>query len=322
MQPRPAKTQGLESVRWDDVRVFLAVQRSGSLGQAALRLGVDTSTVSRRLSALEEALGVRLFERARDGIEPTRMAELVLPACEAMEASQAELVRAAASAETAIEGVVRVSMAPGLADALIAPRLVRLRQRHPGLRIELDASARVLDLTRHEADLALRSVKPQGADLVALKLVTTTWVLAAAPGHARALGRVDDLRALAWIAWDRDFTSFGPSRWLARHVPRADVVLRTSHVAAQLAAARSGLGVVLAPEPYLAVHGLVPLQVARGLQGAVSALPRDDLWLVGHRVLRELPRVAAVWDFLRDELRPAGRSREPPRKVSRDGSPR
>lgn len=296
--------QDLAGLRWDDVRVFLAVSRAGSLGQAALRLGVDTSTVSRRLSALEEALSVKLFERARDGIAPTRMAELVLPACEAMEASQAQLVRAASSAERSIEGVVRVSMAPGIADTLIAPRLAMLRARHPALRIELDASARVLDLTRHEADLALRSVAPQGADLVALKLLTATWVLAAAPGHARALGRVSDLRALAWIAWDRDFDSFGPSRWLARHVPRADVVLRTSHFAAQLAAARSGLGVLLAPEPYLGVHGLTKVQLGRGLDKSSAALPRDDLWLLGHRALRELPRVAAVWEFLREELRP------------------
>lgn len=297
-----AKTQDHDATRWDDVRVYLAIMRGGSLGQAALRLGLDTSTVSRRVAALEAALGARLFERSREGITATRVAELMLPAAEAMEASHAQLAREAASAEGKVEGVVRISMPPGESETFVAPALSRLRARHPKLCIELDASARLVDLTRHEADLALRSVRPANAELVAVKLLRAAWCVAAAPALVTELGRLSDWHAVPWITWDRDLSRFAPSRWLARHVPRADVALRTSHFAAQLAAARSGLGALLVPEPHRAAHGLTRVLHGRALAGSVEQLPSDDLWLVGLHATRALPRVAAVWSFLREEL--------------------
>ncbi|MFT3767588.1 MAG: LysR family transcriptional regulator [Minicystis sp.] len=301
-----AKTQDLEGVRWDDVRVFLAVQRHGSLGAAGVRLGMDTSTVSRRLSALEAALGARLFDRSRDGLVPTRSAELVLPAAEAMEAAHGRFARDASGLEPAAEGVVRVSVAPGMADAFLAPALVRLRARWPKIRIELDASVRPIDLTRHEADLALRSVRPQGADLVMTKIATSRWIAVASPELSRSLGKLTSWEAAPWIAWDRDLASMPPARWLARHAGRAEIALRTSHFASQLVAARSGLGIVLAPEPFARVYALAPVAFAPALAPAAAAFPEDDLWLVGHRALREVPRVAAVWSFLRAELLLAG----------------
>lgn len=303
-----AKKQDLavppEEPRWDDIRVFLAIQRCGSLGQAAHRLGLDTSTLSRRLTALEEALGERLFERSRDGLKGTRAAAAVLSAAEAMEAAHARLTRDASSVEASVQGVVRLSMPPGVADTFIAPALPKLRALHPKLCIELDASARVLDIARHEVDLALRSVRPDNAQLLTLKLLgAQRWGVAASHQLASELGRVDDWNALPWIAWDRDLRTFGPSRWLARHAPRAEIVLRTSHFASQLAAARAGLGVVLVLEIDRRVRDLAPLSLARSLQKSVSELPTDDLWLVGPPNLHDVPRVEAVWRFLRDEIK-------------------
>jgi DNA-binding transcriptional LysR family regulator len=297
-----AKSQDIEGARWDDVRVFLAVHRHGSLGAAGARLGMDTSTVSRRLAALEASLGARLFDRSREGLAPTRRAEVVLPAAEAMEAAHGRFARDASGLQEAAEGVVRVSVAPGTADAFVAPALVRLRARHPKIRIELDASVRALDLTRHEADLALRSVRPEGAELVMTKIGTSRWIAVASPGMVKALGRMNAWEDAPWIAWDRDLASFPPARWLARHAGRAEVALRTSHFASQLVAARSGLGVVLAPEPFARVYALEPLAFADALAPAAAAWPSDDLWLVGHRALRDVPRVAAVWTFLLEDL--------------------
>jgi DNA-binding transcriptional LysR family regulator len=293
----------LQGHDWDDVRVFLALMRAGSLGQGATRLGIDVSTASRKLAALEERLGTRLFERGREGLSPTRTAELVLEAAELMESAHGRFARDASGVETEVEGVVRLSAAPGLAQDFVAPALPRLKARHPRLRIELDASARSVDLSRHEADLALRSVPLEGAQLVATRLGHSRWVAASSPEQARALGRVRDWEALPWIGWDRDMTSFHVARWLAKHAARAVVVLRTSHFGAQLAAARAGLGAVLAPEAHLPVQGLVPLKLAPSLAASASEWPEDDLWLVGHRVLRTVPRVAAVWQFLVDEIR-------------------
>ncbi|MET0285994.1 MAG: LysR family transcriptional regulator [Polyangiales bacterium] len=298
-----AKTQDLEAVRWDDVRVFLAVYRAGSLGQAALRLAMDTSTVSRRLSAFEDGLAVRLFDRARDGIQPTRAAKGLLAAAEAMEAAHARLAREAGDVDAVVQGVVRLSMPPGLADPYIASALPRLLAQHPKLTVEIDASARVLDLARHETDLALRSVRPESAQLVAQKLFARhPWVVACAPALAKQLGKVRDWSTLRWIGWDRDLASFGPARWLSKHVPNAAMVLRTSHFASQLAAVGAGLGVALVPEVDRRHRGLAQVDHARTLAPSVAALPRDDLWLVGHQAQRELPRIDAVWRFLRDEL--------------------
>ena len=292
--------QDMESARWDDVRVFLAVHREGSLGGGARRLGVDTSTVSRRLAALEESLATRLFDRTRQGLVATRAAQVVLLAAEAMESAHARLTRDAASLDAAAEGVVRISVAPGMADAFVAPALVALRVRHPGLRIEIDASVRTADLERREADVALRSVRPRGAGLVVTKLATSRWVVATGKAHARRLGGLRAWNQAPWIAWEQDLATMAPARWLTRHVPDADIALRTSHFASQLAAAESGLGLVLAPEPYLAVRSLAV--VGATLDG-VDDLPSGDLWLVGHRGLREVPRVAAVWSFLIETFR-------------------
>lgn len=304
-----ANLQG-SAVRWDDARLFLAAFRARSLGGAAGRLGVDTSTVSRRIAAFEEALGRRLFERTRDGLVPTRAAEVLLASAEVMEGGHARLMRTAASTEEAAEGVVRVSAAPGLVDTFVTPALGRLHERYPKITLELDASARVLDLTRHEADLALRSVAPTGEELVVTKVARARWVPAASQQLAQQLGRLRRWEDVPWIGWDRDLASFAPARWLAQHVPRAQLVLRTSHMAAQLGAAAAGLGALLVPVPYLGMHHLAPLRPSKKLAPAIAAAPVDDLWVVGHRALRDVPRVAAVWDFFVEEMRGIARRSE------------
>jgi DNA-binding transcriptional LysR family regulator len=288
----------LQDTRWDDIRIFLAVYRRKTLGLAATRLGLDTSTVSRRLAALEHDLGEPLFERTREGLVPARAAERVLAAAEAMEAAHARLTRDATDVEQLAEGVVRISTAPGVSSSFIAPALPRLRKKHPRISIELDSSVAPRDLTRHEADIALRSVRSQGADLITTKLTTAGWVAATAKSLASKLGKLTAWNAVPWIQWDRDLASFAPAKWVAANA--TDIALRTSDFPAQLAAARAGLAVMLAPVPYLERSGLVALDYVPSL---APAWPSDDLWLVTHRTLRDVPRVAVVWEFLATELR-------------------
>lgn len=297
------KSQDLGGPRWDDVRVFLAAYRDGTLGVAAARIGLDTSTLSRRLAGFEAALDVRLFDRSRQGLVPTAAAERMLPAAEAMEAALAHLTRDASDRERTVEGVVRVAVAPGMADAFVAPALPALRARHPGLRIELDAAMRPVDLTRREADLALRSVRPQAAGLVMTRLMSARWVAMGSRPLVKSLGKLRAWDDAPWISWDRDLAGFAPARWLAKHVPRADVALRTSHFASQLVAAAGGLGLALVPDVYARVHPLAPVRIADALAPAAAEWPGDDLWLVGHRALRDVPRVAAVWQFFVELLR-------------------
>lgn len=301
-QVSSAKLQGSEEGRWDDVRVFLAAHRLRNLGAAARRLGVDISTVSRRLTAFEATVGARLFDRGRHGLTPTRAAEAVLVAAEAMELAHARLGREASAVEAAPEGVVRLSAPPGFADMFVIPALVVLRQRFPGIVVELETSVRVVDLPRREADLALRSVRPISADLVLRKVMHARSVALTSPALARSLGVLHDWSAAPWLAFDRDLASLPAAQWIARHVARSSVVLRTSHYASLLAGAAAGMGVVLLPTPYARVRELVEVRHDATLAASAASWPVDDLWLVGHRSQRELPRVAAVWQALTETL--------------------
>ena len=282
---------------WEQVRLFLAVFRERSLVQASVRLALDVSTVSRRLDRLEDELGAPLFDRTREGTTPTVLAEELLPHGEEMELAAFRFATAGAKAETEVEGIVRLTVPPGMADVFVAPALGRLHERHPKLVVELDASVGYADLTRREADLAIRGVRPATGELVALKLVTARAAPLASPSYARELGRLKRLGDARWIVWDRDLAHLPETTWLRKHGPDVAPVFRTSHFASQLAAARSGLGCVVTALPF-ARAGLVELAHAKSLDVAWSELPSGPLWLVGHRALRHVPRVAAVWRFV------------------------
>jgi DNA-binding transcriptional LysR family regulator len=285
-----------DALDWEQVRLFLAVARERSLVRASARLALDVSTVSRRIDRLETELGAPLFDRTREGTTPTALAEQMLPHAEEMERASVRFAAAGAQVETDVEGIVRLTVPPGIADTFVAPALARLYERHPRLLVELDASVGYADLTRRDADVAIRTIRPTSGDLVATKILTVRAVPLTSPAYARAVGKLRALEDARWIAWGRDLAHLPDAVWLAKHGPNVVPVLRTSHFASQLAAARAGLGVVVAAAPF-AGAGLVEIAHTRSLDGAWSELPSGSLWLVGHRALRHVPRIAAVWDF-------------------------
>ena len=286
---------------WEQVRLFLAVVRERSLAGAAVRVGLDVSTVSRRLDRLEEHIGAPLFDRTRDGTEPTSLAEQIVTHAEEMELSAARFASAGALVETEVEGTVRLTVLPGIADLFVAPMLANLHARHPRLVVELDASIAYADLTRREADVAVRAMRPTSGELVSVQLVTAQALPMASPAYARAIGKIKRLEDARWIAWGQDLAHLPDAVWLRTHGPGVAPVFRTSHFASQLAAAREGLGVVVASAPF-AKAGLVAIEHAKSLDAAWSALPVGSLWLVGHKALRNVPRVAAVWNFVRETI--------------------
>lgn len=291
----------VDRLDWDLVRVFLDVASTGRLAAAATRARLDVSTVSRRLDRLEAELGLTLFERGSTGVTLTAAGEKLVPAAEDMARALGELGVALDAVEAEAEGVVRLTAPPGVADVFVAPALVRFQARHPQVRVDLDASVGYADLTRGEADLALRTRRPARGDLIAQRLVLVRSVPAGAPGYVAELGTLRATEQARWIAWGHDLAQLPEARWLAAHV-HAPPVLRTSAFSAQLNAAATGLGLVLAPEPYLSRFGLVPVRAGRKLASAWAALPVGELWLVGHVALRRVPRVAALWQFIVEEL--------------------
>jgi DNA-binding transcriptional LysR family regulator len=294
---KPQSTEPASPLDWEQIRLFLAIARERSLAGAAARLGLDVSTVSRRLDRLEERIGAPLFDRSREGTGPTALAEQLVAHAEEMELSAARFASAGAQVETEAEGTVRLTVPPGIADVFVAPRLAELHRRHPRLVVELDASVSYADLTRREADLAIRSTRPASGDLVTQKLVTVRAAPMASPDYAREIGRLKRLEDARWIAWGHDLAHLPDAAWLRQYGAGIAPVFRTNHIASQLAAAAAGLGVVVAAAPFAQV-GLVPIAHARSLDEVWDALPSGSLWLVGHRALRHVPRIAAVWDFM------------------------
>ncbi len=272
---------------WDTLRLFLAATRARSLTGAARALGLDQSTASRRLAALEKSLGVRLFDRVPGGLELTPTGQEVLPVAEAAEAQVLEFVRTSAGADVALKGTVRVAVPEAIDSELLVPELGRFYERYPQVVLEVVASPFLANLARREADLALRFVRPEGGEWVALKaanLESGVWGTRAlvARGVAKA----------PWVTWDEASAQGEEARWMARHIPVANVRLRTNRVEALVAAAREGLGLAILPDALARrAGGLARLEQPH-------ALPAAALWLVGHPSLLKVPRVRAVWDWV------------------------
>ncbi len=283
---------------WDDLQVLLALHRTGTYKAAAARLGVAGSTVGRRLDALEAALGTRLFDRTPDGVQPTAAAERLLPLAEQVEQATTALVRAVESFEAEPEGVVRITAPPGLMDAFVAPNLPRLLARYPALRLELEASTTYADLTRGEADLALRVMRPQTGDLVSVRVAEERDTLFASSRRVRQWGALSSFDEVPFITYGEALGHIPSSRWMQQATKPSQWVLRTNSAGAQLAAAEAGLGAVLFPGAYRTVTKLAEVKLTPAFRKSLPPLPLQQLHLVGHRAMRAVPRIAVVWDFL------------------------
>lgn len=286
---------------WDDVRLFLALYRSRTVGAASQTLGVDGSTVSRRLVGLEESLATTLFQRGRSGITPSLAADELLPVAERIEEAMAHFASAVDGLERQVTGLVRVTCPPDAAEVVLVPLLPELIERHPRLRVEIAPSEALADLTRREADIALRVVRPERGDLIVTRLFTLKWTLAAAPELSRSLGTLRSWTDAPWISWGEGCGHVPAARWRTQHVERDPSVCSDS-LRLQIALAAAGTGVVLVPEPSLDHFGLVRVRLGPALRESAAEWPTDDVFLVTHRMLRDVPRVQAVWRHLVEHL--------------------
>jgi DNA-binding transcriptional LysR family regulator len=293
---------GNANLDWNDVRMFLALCRARTVGSAAATLGIDASTVSRRLVALEEAMDASLFDRGRDGVSPTKAAEDLLPVAEEIEQAMLRFTNATESLEREVSGLVRITCPADVAEVVVVPFLRELFTRHPALSLELTPGEALLDLTRREADIALRTVRPTRGDLLVTKLASLRWVAAASPELARELGTIRAWPDAPWITWGERLAQIPPARWLDGHAKGVRPILRSDSLRVQLSAVSTGVGVALVPEPSLEHYGLVPLKLGASLRESAAAWPADELYLVTHRALRDVPRVRVVWDLLLQKI--------------------
>jgi DNA-binding transcriptional LysR family regulator len=286
-------------IEWDDLRHLAALHRGGSLAGAARLLGVDATTVGRRLAALEERLQARLVDRTQGVLSLSAAGRRALAASERMEEQVLALEREVTGADARVEGVVRVTAGEALSAFVLVPALAPLQERHPALRLEVLADNRTYDLTRREADLGVRAYRPREPSLLARRLGALEYGLFAAPAYLvarRAPRRLADLAGHRFVAFESRLDDAPEARWLRRHVPAPDLALRSNSTHALLAACAAGYGLLATA---VAFGGRVP-GLVRVLPSA--ALPEREVWAALHPDLRGAARVSAVVERLAQAL--------------------
>ena len=282
----------MTSFDWDDLRYALAVAEGGSLSAASRRLGVNHSTVYRRLGALESELGTRLFDRDSGQLTPTAAGEDLLQSARRVDADLQALDRRLAGRDSSLSGSLRLTAPDDIAlDLLLAP-LADFRAAYPGVALEVVIDNRMLSLTRREADLAVRPTSQPPETLVGRRV--------GALGSAIYGGR--NLRAAPeegpWIAWDEDAGPPALHRWMAKHVAPETIAYRSNSLLHQLAACRAGMGLAVLP----CFLGDAALDLTR--QGPPEPGLVTDLWLLTHPDLRRTARIRALMEHLDAALRP------------------
>lgn len=281
----------MRELNWNDLRFLLALARGRTLAEAARRLGVNESTVARRVAQAEQSLGARLFERSAGVFQASEVGQTVLAGAERVELEVQAVERAVSGADRAAAGSVRVTSVPLLVNRLLVPALPSLLGRHPRLRVELIAEPRDLSLTRREADIALRLARPRKEQrALARRIGRLDYAV-----YARAGGEVEgDVEALPWITYEDRMADLPQWRWLAERSAAEGTLaaVAVNDAEALLQAVRAGLG-----------KSLLPLAIAerepglRRLGAAQPALSRE-LWLMVHPELRDLARIRVVMDWL------------------------
>lgn len=276
---------------WDDLRLFLAVARAGSLSGAARAVGVNHSTVFRRIGAFEDSLGVRLFDRLPSGYALTAAGEEMQASAERVEAEIAALDRRVTGQDLRLSGVVRITTVDMLAQGLLPRHLVAFRRAYPDIEIELTVGNATLSLTRREADVALRVGNQPSDTLVGRRVGRLVF---AVYGSAQASNATAPLAEQPWIGFDAEHAPL--VRSLAEFLPEVRPAFRVNSVAAAIAATKTGIGLATLP------CGLADPEP--GLM-RVADLPDDftlDLWLLTHEDLRRTARIRAFMDFLAEGI--------------------
>ena len=274
-------------VDWEDIRHFLAVAQSGTLSAAARNLKVDHATVSRRLAALEAALDVRLVDRLPRSCRLTAIGRRVFERAVEMEAGAHGIARLAKAAHAPLVGRVTLSAPPVLVAHLLAERLARFRAEYPDIRLSLSAQGQQVSLSRREADVAVRLVRPDEAGTITRKVGAMAFGLYAHRSYAHLVAP----ERWQFIAFDQSFADMPQQRWLLGIAGDRPVACELNHISEHLIAVRAGVGVAGLPR-FIGDRDHDLVRVSED----VPPFARD-IWLVVHRDLRKNAAVRAVMDF-------------------------
>ena len=281
---------------WNDLRHLIAVSRHGSTLAAAKALGVNQSTVHRRLAELERRIGLTLVKRHPTGYRLSEIGGTLIDYVLAVETAVGGLERQVQALKHDLKGVIRLTCPEPTVSRIVATGLLdRFYQRYPGLAVEFVTSDRYLDITKGEADVAFRSGEPADDSLVGRKICDSVWAVYASKSYIQQHGRpnsVADLGKHALIGFDGIMQNHRVAKWLPAAVPNAHIVNRNNSMLGTLSAVRAGIGV--AP---------LPTTLGDAEDTLVQVLPpvhelTRSWYLLSHPDLRKSPRIAAFVDHL------------------------
>lgn len=288
------------TLNWDDLKLVLALERAGTMSAAASALGVNHSTISRRLASMQESLGTTFFERSPTGWRPTDAGLKLVEAAARMEAEVTSLGAQLIGQDEQLSGTVRLATVDIMALEL-SEMVALFRRSHPNILLNVATGNKPINLTRREADIALRITNAPPEHLIGRRLGRMTYSLYASRALTTALGTgplLRQLESLPWLMWDESCEAHGTQAWMQRHVPRAEIVCYLDSTPVMRSYIEQGVGV-----------GFMPKMLMERSEDIVSLLdaPHDfgvDLWLLTHPDLKSTGRIKAVMDALDAQLRP------------------
>ena len=281
---------------WDDLRVFLTVEREGSLSGAARSLGVNHSTVLRRLNRLEARLNARLFEHLPTGYVLSAAGEALRDGLRRVEEDIDGAQRQLSGLDTRLTGTIRVTTTDTLARGMLIPCLRGFRTLHSGIALQVVVNNTFSTLTKREADVALRGSNDPPPHLAGRQLGRIQTALYATRRYWRKHGRIHDHAAHTWVAPDENLAHLAQARWVATHIPVERIAVRLDTLNGMVDAVKAdlGIGFLLC---FLADRERDLVRIAEPLEALDT-----QLWILTHPDLRRIARIRVFTEFLAHSL--------------------
>ncbi|WP_374377176.1 LysR family transcriptional regulator [Dongia sp.] len=285
------------TLEWNDYRVLLAIHRTGGLAPAARSLGVNHATVFRQVNAMEARLGARLFDRHRSGYGLTAIGEVALTAAEAMETQVLAAERRMAGGDLNLTGTIRVTAPDDMVQRLLLPIFADFRERYQKIELEVIVENRFLNLSRREADVALRPTVAAPEAMTGINIGDLATTLYAAPALADRVEAGEALDGLPWVGWEEGAETLRFGGFYRNRKLNPRFAYRSNSLLAQVAAAEAGFGIALLP----CFTGDTSRQLRR-LEAPDPAYA-THLWILTHPDLKRAARIKAFIDFMAAALR-------------------
>ncbi len=282
-------------INWDDLYYFVVVARAGNLSRAARILGVNHSTVFRRIAGLESSLGLRLFDRKSDGYELTEAGKIIMEVASQVDADISALDLRLSGKDVQLSGTIRITTSDILITNFLPPHLLSFRQKYPGIEIDLIADNTFTNLANREADIALRLCRNPPKELVGEKIAVLGWALYASQSYLAEHGRPGSPEELGnhfIVSGDESLPQITPTSWLMSYAPEEAVVLRSNSVMNLFSTIKAGIGMGMLPchigDPEPTIDAVFP----------PGAALTSDLWVLTHGELRKTAAISAFMEHM------------------------